>query len=385
MRNIIRTITTNARRLESLGRDFRSEEPFITHADTITAPTDEMLAYSVKHSSRGDDVYGEDESTSNFEKKIAKMTGKPAAMFCVSGTMSNQIGLRTHLHQPPHSVLCDAHAHIYKYEAGGLAFHSQAQITPVEPTNGHHLQLNDIQAHATLEDDIHYAPTRIISLENTKNGLVFPQSETEKISEWASSNNLIMHLDGARIWNVSAATGLSIDKLCQPYDSVSLCLSKGIGAPIGSILVGSEKVITKAKWFRKLFGGGIRQSGFLAEAADFALENHFPLLPKTHERAKRIAEGFEQAKIRIISPVETSMVFFDSSTIGFSLEEFIQRVKDRAGITISSNRIVVHHQITDEAVENLVQVAIEMSQEKRNPLSSAIGQFGQIYQRFKTN
>lgn len=176
-----------------------------------------MLAYALAHASRGDDVYGvsalrnartiqltrtqEDESTQKFEHKIARMTGKQAAMFCVSGTMSNQVGLRTHLTQPPHSVLCDAHAHIYKYETGGVAFHSQAQITPVEPVNTHHLTLQDVQSHAVLDEDLCSAPTRVVSLENTKNGLVFPQSEMVRISDWATRQGLIMHLDGARLWN----------------------------------------------------------------------------------------------------------------------------------------------------------------------------------------
>ncbi|TIA96477.1 hypothetical protein E3P94_03314 [Wallemia ichthyophaga] len=384
----LRNFSTHARKLESLSR-VSSVVVVVSRlngstADTITAPrtkTDEMLAYALAHASRGDDVYGEDESTQKFEHKIARMTGKQAAMFCVSGTMSNQVGLRTHLTQPPHSVLCDAHAHIYKYETGGVAFHSQAQITPVEPVNTHHLTLQDVQSHAVLDEDLCSAPTRVVSLENTKNGLVFPQSEMVRISDWATRQGLIMHLDGARLWNVHATTGLSIKQLCDPFHSVSLCLSKGVGAPIGSILVGSEKFIAKARWFKKLFGGGIRQSGFMVECADFAIDNHLPLIKKTHSQAQTLAKGFEELGIRILSPVESSMVFFDCTSIGVTLEEFIQHVNSHADIVIGSNRIVVHHQISDTAIEQLLEAARSLAQLKRSPLASTAGQFGQIYQR----
>ena len=154
-------------------------------------------------------------------------------MFCVSGTMTNQLGLRTHLKQPPHSVICDNNSHIYKYEAGGVAFHSQAQVQPIIASNAHHLTVEDLKVNAITEDDIHYAPNRVISLENTLNGLIFPQDEIVKIGDFAKSNGLIMHLDGARLWNVHAETGLPMHVLCEPFESVSLCMSKGLGAPIG--------------------------------------------------------------------------------------------------------------------------------------------------------
>lgn len=180
---------------------------------------------------------------------------------------------------------------------------------------------------------------------------------------------------------VHAATGLSIKQLCDPFHSVSLCLSKGVGAPIGSILVGSEKFIAKARWFKKLFGGGIRQSGFMVECADFAIDNHLPLIKKTHSQAQTLAKGFEELGIRILSPVESSMVFFDCTSIGVTLEEFIQHVNSHADIVIGSNRIVVHHQISDTAIEQLLEAARSLAQLKRSPLASTAGQFGQIYQR----
>lgn len=155
-------------------------------------------------------------------------------MFVVSGTLSNQLALRTHLQQPPYSVLCDARAHIHRYEAGGVAFHSGAAVLPITPSNGHHLTLEaDVLPNLVLGDDVHSAPTRVISLENTLNGLIFPQTEIRKIANEARKHDVRMHLDGARLWNVAQETGTSIRELCEPFDTVSLCLSKGLGAPIG--------------------------------------------------------------------------------------------------------------------------------------------------------
>lgn len=148
--------------------------------------------------------------------------------------MSNQLALRTHLVQPPYTVLCDTRSHIHRYEAGGIAFHSGASTELVTPSNGHHLRWEeDVLPNLSLDDDIHFAPTRIVSLENTLNGTIFPQDEIVKISNEVRQRGLIMHLDGARIWNVAAETGLSIKELCDPFDTVSLCLSKGLGAPVG--------------------------------------------------------------------------------------------------------------------------------------------------------
>lgn len=213
-------------RLATVSRDFRS--------DTITVPTPRMFR-AMEDASRGDDVYEEDETTAHFQASIAKLAGKEDALFVVSGTMSNQLALRTHLKQPPHSVLLDDRAHVHRYEAGALATLSGATSYTLRPSNGRYLRWEeDIKPNLVLEDDnIHYAPTKIISLENTLYGTVFPQEEIKRISTHARELGIIMHLDGARIWNVAAATGLSIQELCEPFDSVSLCLSKGLGAPIG--------------------------------------------------------------------------------------------------------------------------------------------------------
>ena len=165
-----------------------------------------------------------------------------------------------------------------------------------------------MKANVILDDDVHYAATRVISLENTLNGTILPQSEIRAISAFARSEGIAMHLDGARLWHVVAETGHPLAELCEPFDTVSLCFSKGLGAPIGSCLVGSKSVIKQARKFRKLFGGGMRQVGSLSGAAAYAVSNHMPLLPKVHELAKKLEKGLEEAGCEITSRAETCMV-----------------------------------------------------------------------------
>ncbi|KAJ3103817.1 Threonine aldolase [Phlyctochytrium planicorne] len=211
----------------------------------------------------GDDVMEEDPTVKELEVMVSELTGKEDALFCVSGTMSNQIGIRTHLKSPPHSVLCDASSHVYNYEAGGISFHSQATVTPVRPQPGKtNLTLDAVKDNLILSDDVHYAPTKLVCLENTMNGEIMALPDIREISEYARSLGIGMHLDGARLWNASVATGISLKEYGKDFDSVrillmSLCLSKGLGAPIGSILVGDKAFIRKARHYRKLFGGGL--------------------------------------------------------------------------------------------------------------------------------
>ncbi|KAJ6604426.1 pyridoxal phosphate-dependent transferase [Mycena vulgaris] len=288
----------NAAKRKEISRTFIS--------DTVTVPTKEMYEYATL-STIGDDVYFEP-STKALENHIAQLTGKEAALFVPSGTASNQIALRTHLIQPPYTVMCDHRAHIYKYEAGGTAFHSGAAVTPVIPLNGHHITLEDVRQHMILSSDIHFAPTEVVALENTLNGTIIPQEEIIAISEFVHSHGKKMHLDGARLWHVAAETETPIRELCDPFDSVSVCFSKGLGAPIGSCLVGSTAFIAKARWFRKLFGGGMRQTGILAASAAYALTYNFPLLPSVHGLAKKLEAGLEELGVEITSKAETCMV-----------------------------------------------------------------------------
>ncbi|EJF66504.1 pyridoxal phosphate-dependent transferase [Dichomitus squalens] len=346
----------NKRGLKEVSRSFIS--------DTITVPTPEMYLYAAR-ASLGDDVYHEP-STLALEAHMAKVTGKEAALFMPSGTMSNQIALRTHLQQPPYAVLCDHRSHIVRYEAGGLAFHSGAHAQMVIPSNGHHLTLEDVQEHVVLGDEIHSAPTAIISLENTLNGTIFPQDEIVRIAEFAHANGLRTHLDGARIWHVAAETGTPLSELLAPFDSVSLCFSKGLGAPIGSCLVGPEAFIKKARWFRKLFGGGMRQTGLMAASAAYALTHNFPLLPAVHQLTRKLESGLEEIGVEITSGAETCMVFYDPSPVGVTYAEIVERASQLSDpLAVGGSRLVVHIQTSPQAVEDFLAVVRKLAEEKK--------------------
>lgn len=352
----------------SVAYDFRS--------DTMTTPLPEMID-SIKTASWGDSVYDEDAATAELEAKVARLTGKPAGLFCVSGTLSNQIGIRTNLHQPPHSVLCDYRAHVYSCEAGGLATLSQAMVTPVIPSNGVYITLEDIKKRAVLLDDVHLAPTRLISLENTLSGSIMPLEEVKRISEWAHDNHIRMHLDGARLWNAAAETNTNLADWCKYFDSVSLCLSKGLCAPIGSILVGEREFIYKAKWFRKQQGGGIRQAGWLATAAQIAIDKVWPTMPETHRRARKLAAELEKIGIPPALPVQTSFIIMDAEKAGLNLELFRDEAEQR-GLKVWGVRIALHYWTSEKAIQLLVEAltsALERSkqgaQARNKPLNIA--------------
>ncbi|ORY97079.1 pyridoxal phosphate-dependent transferase [Lobosporangium transversale] len=335
--------------------DFRS--------DTSTAPTPDMFAAMMK-ASLGDDVYNEDDSVKTLEQYVATLTGHEAGLFCSSGTMTNQLAHRVHLCNPPQSAVVDIRSHVFNYEAGGISFHSQAAVNPIMPANGKYLTVEDIAPRLVLDVDVHYAPTRVISLENTLNGTIMPLEEIIRIRELTKQHGIKLHLDGARLWHASVATGISMKEYCSHFDTVSLCLSKGIGAPIGSILVGSETSIKKARHFRLLFGGGWRQAGILAEAALWGIKNNWPTMVETHCRAKQIESAFLKAGCRITNPVETNMVWVDTSDAGFTVDALMGELA-KEGIKISGSgyaaRVVLHYQISDEAVQRFISVLYRLT------------------------
>ena len=245
-----------------------------------------------------DDVFEEDPVTNELQSYVAEITKHEDSLLVLSGTMGNQVAIRSHLAQPPHSVLCDHRSHIICYEAGGVSAWTGATVSPVIPKNGVHLTLEDIKKHAVLGDNIHYCPTKLISLENTLDGMIMPLAEAKRIVEWAHANDIKVHLDGARLWEAVVSGAGSLPEYTSLFDSVSLCFSKGLGAPIGSIIVGSREFIKKARWFRKSIGGGARQTGVIAAAARVALNETFGTDPKgqtgklaaTHKKAKRVAD-----------------------------------------------------------------------------------------------
>lgn len=318
--------------------------------------------------SLGDDVFNEDDSVKKLEQYVATLCGHEAALFCASGTMSNQLAHRVHLCNPPQSALVDIRSHVFNYEAGGISFHSQAAVCPVMPANGKYLTVEDIASRLVFDVDVHYAPTRVISLENTLNGTLMPLEEIVRIRQLTQEHGIKLHLDGARLWHASVATGISMSEYCRHFDTVSLCLSKGIGAPIGSILVGSEAAIKKARHFRLLFGGGWRQAGLLAEAALWGIKTNWPTMDDTHRRAKWLERAFLQVGCQITNPVDTNMVWVDTSLAGFTVDELMTVLaKDNIKISGSgcATRIVLHYQITDDAVARFIDVLRQLASTPR--------------------
>lgn len=345
--------------------DFRS--------DTFTTPTASMIK-SLSNTTLGDAVYNEDQATILLESKVAALAGKEAGLFCVSGTLSNQIGLRVNLLQPPHSVLCDYRAHVYVNEAGGLATLSQAMVQPIIPKNGIHLTLEDdiLPVFITDDGEIHGAPTKVISLENTLGGVIFPLEEIKKISQFCKQNNVRLHLDGARLWNASVETGISIEEYCSYFDSVSLCLSKSLGAPIGSVLVGDTRFINKANHFRKQNGGGIRQSGLLASMAIVAVTENLPKIKRSHDLAKKTADFCKENGISLKYPVETNFVFLDLAKDKLDSKYLVEKGREYNVKISQGNRLAFHYQISDESFENLKKALLAaITEAKKNPSESA--------------
>ena len=314
-----------------------------------------------------DDVFLEDPTTLSLESHIATLTTHPSALLVLSGTMGNQVALRTHLTQPPHSVLCDSRSHILAWEAGGVASLSGALVTGIHPqlmknnnNGGHHITLEDVQTHAVLSTDVHACPTRVISLENTLNGTIIPLHECRRITSWARDHGIRTHLDGARLWEAVVAGAGSLAEYCSLFDSVSLCFSKGLGAPIGSILVGDEPFITRARWIRKAIGGGVRQAGVISAAARCALDETFGTGPwgeggklqGSHEMARRVAGMWEKRGGNLAMETESNMVWFDLEDAGCSVEDFVA-LGVREGVKVMGGRLAVHYQISEEAVERL--------------------------------
>lgn len=272
--------------------------------------------------------------------------------------MTNQLGLRVSLHQPPHSVLVDSRSHVNLYECGGLAYHSQASVTAVEPS-GSHLSVSDIQRHA-IHDELCGAVTSVVAVENTLNGTVMPLDQLEAVREHTLTQGYKLHMDGARLWDASAASGVSLATYGQLCDTVSICLSKGLGAPIGSILVSDALTIRRARHLRKLMGGGWRQSGGLAKAAMYCLDNVLPGFSDTHRRTQRLWKGLEALGMGALLPVETNMIFVDTQG-KVSLRAWAAHLKEHAGVVMDDSddriaRLVLHYQIPDHVVDRILEL-----------------------------
>ena len=280
-------------------------------SDTITIPTKYMLEYMFS-AKVGDDVWEEDETVKDLECYLAHLFNKESALFCPSGTMTNQIAIRVHTKMGD-ELICDRLSHIYNYEGGGIASNSGVSVRLVDGDFGR-ISLNQIK-HNVNPDDVHFPRTSLVCLENTVNkggGVCYDYSSMLEISDFCKKNKLILHLDGARIFNALVAKSQSSVDYGKLFDSISVCLSKGLGAPIGSVLIGDSKFIKEAKRVRKSFGGGMRQVGYLAAAGKYALENHINRLSEDHHRAQLIAGTLKKLHyVENLRPVETNIILFD--------------------------------------------------------------------------
>lgn len=322
-------------------------------SDTVTQPTADMRA-AMAAAPVGDDVYGEDPTVSALEQRLALDLGFEAGLYTPSGTQANLVAMLAHCERGD-EYLVGAEAHTYKYEGGGAAVLGSIQPQPIVNAADGSLPLQLLKK-AVKPDDFHFARTRLLALENTWHGRVLPQDYVIEATDWARSRGLATHLDGARFFNAAIASGVAPRDLASPFDSVSICLSKGLGAPVGSVLVGSDVVIKRALRWRKMLGGGMRQSGILAAAALHALDHHVDRLAEDHRRAERLADGLRGIDSLNVSAQHTNMVFIEVPTD--RLRTLDTHLRDR-GILASigylpSVRLVTHLDIDDEDVDRAV-------------------------------
>ncbi len=334
-------------------------------SDTLTKPSPAMRRV-MADAEVGDDVYGEDPTVNRLQGRVAEMLGKEAALFVPSGTMGNQICIKTHT-RAGDEVIAEAEAHVFFYETAGAAFLSSVQIYPVKGHNGV-LKKEDVRR--VIRPEIYYMPrTRLLCLENTHNragGAVYPLAEFAELAGFAHEAGLAVHLDGARLWNACVATGVSPSEYCRHVDSVSVCLSKGLGAPVGSLLVSTKAFVEEARHYRKIFGGGMRQAGVLAAAGLYALDNNIDRLREDHEKAAAFAQIVgDLPGVRIKKEtVQTNIVTVDFSGTGKNAGEWGARFRSK-GVSLGQSgeftlRAVAHMDVSMDQVMHAAR-SIEQS------------------------
>lgn len=325
-------------------------------SDTVTQPTPEMKA-AMNSAPVGDDVFGEDPTINQLEEKAASLFGMEAALFVPSGTMSNQIAIKVHT-KPGEDIICDYYSHIYQYEGGAIGMNAGCSVSLIHTDFGQ-FTAQDVESHI-YPDDIHKPISRLVSLENTCNkggGTTWELDDIKAIKKVCDKNGLAFHLDGARLFNAIVSNGHSPKDYGSLFDTISICMSKGLGAPVGSILLGSKKHIHLARRYRKAFGGGMRQAGSLAAACIYALDNNIERLAIDHKRAKSIESVLKGlAWVKSIIPVETNIVIFEPVN-GVLDTDVISKLAER-GILVSGMggnkvRFVTHLDLTDEMIERL--------------------------------
>ncbi|MBD0254579.1 MAG: PLP-dependent transferase [Cytophagales bacterium] len=339
-------------------------------SDTVTKPTPAMLE-AMMQAPVGDDVYGEDPTVNALEEKTARLFGMEAGLFCPSGTMTNQIAIKAFT-QPRDEVICDRLAHIYNYEGGGIAFNSSASVRLLHGDRGR-FTADDVRENIN-DDNLHYPRTALVALENTVNkggGCYYHVDQIARISEVCRANGIALHLDGARVFNALVETGDDPTQYGAYFDGISVCLSKGLGTPVGSVLVGSRELIAKGRRIRKVFGGGWRQAGFLAAAGIYALDHHVQRLKEDHRRARALSHLLrEMPFVTEVLPVETNIVIFSLPSA-----EMTKTVLDywrsegilAAAFGKDSIRLVTHLQFDDVQLERFEEVL------KKMPLAQTAG------------
>ncbi len=342
-------------------------------SDTVTRPTPGMLQ-AMMAAEVGDDVFGQDPTVNRLEARVAEMFGKPAAVFCPSGTMTNQIALKVHT-QPLDEVICEEKSHIYQYEAAGYAFNSGIGINLVRGENG---KMRAEQVAAAIKPRFDWLPrTAVVVLENTCNkggGSYYTLDEVRPIARLCRENDLKLHLDGARLFNALVETEEKTAEVGELFDSLSICLSKGLGAPVGSVLIGEKDFIAEARRFRKVMGGGMRQAGYLAAACLYALGNHIDRLKEDNDRAFQLGDKLRQLDwIEAVRPVQTNIVIFDLMP-PLTADDVLHKLEEK-GIKAASFgprtiRFVTHLDVDDRMIAHCLST-LEALSDQLSPIPSA--------------
>jgi threonine aldolase len=328
-------------------------------SDTVTKPTAEMKE-AMFTAPVGDDVFGEDPSINELENLAAEMFGMEAALFCPSGTMTNQIAIKCHT-QPGDEIICDVSAHIYQYEGGGIALNAGAQVKLIQGDRG---RISAEQVEASVNaDDVHKARTSLVSLENTSNrggGSCYDFEGLKRIRTVCDEHNLAFHLDGARLFNAIVAKNESAKDYGDVFDTISVCLSKSLACPVGSLVLGTKDFIRKARRIRKVFGGGMRQAGYLAAAGIYALQNNVQRLEQDHQHAHQLAAALAKKDfVDTILPVETNIIIF-STNERFTPKTLVARLKEEGilwyAISPTQVRIVTHLDISPAMIQKTIEV-----------------------------
>jgi threonine aldolase len=329
-------------------------------SDTVTKPSQAMLDAMI-NAPVGDDVFGEDPTVNELENYAAGLFGKEAALYCSSGTQTNQIAINVHV-SPGGEVICHKESHVYKYEGGGIARNSGASVRLIDGNRGR-ISAEEVKNWINPEHDVHFPLTQLVSIEDTANrggGAIYNFDEIKKLRELCNKLNLPLHLDGARVFNALIENKIDLKMYGSQFDSISICLSKGLGAPVGSLLLGSKAFIKKAHRVRKVFGGGMRQAGIIAAGGLFALKNNIEKLTYDHQNAKQLEQTLITCDwVESVIPVETNIVVAILKNAG-KRDEIIEKLKANNILTMPFGpgmlRMVTHLDINDLEIEQVCEV-----------------------------